>query len=65
MGEDAKAYRVSDFCRCYAISKAGFYREIAAKRLCIIKRGHTTLVTLSEAERWFENLCQNQSQKSV
>ena len=54
---EQKAYRVSEFCRLYAISKASFYRETAAKKLRIIKRGRTTLVSRDEAERWFASLC--------
>jgi len=59
MSEAAKAYRVSEFCQRYVISKASFYREVAAHRLAIIKRGRTTLITHTEAERWFLALCQN------
>jgi hypothetical protein len=58
MIEEAKAYRVPEFCRRYIISRASFYREVAAKRLRIIKRGKTTLITHEEAERWFSSLCQ-------
>lgn len=53
MDIEAKAYRVSEFCKRYVISKASFYREVAANRLHIIKRGRTTLITHDEAERWF------------
>jgi len=63
MDEEAKAYRVSEFCRRYVISKASFYREVAANRLHIVKRGRTTLIVRDEAERWFENLCRNQPQQ--
>jgi len=57
MDEEARAYRVSEFCQRYIISKASFYREVAANRLHIIKRGRTTLITHDEAERWFEAIC--------
>lgn len=50
------AYRVSDFCRVYVISKASFYREVQAGRLRILKRGRRSLVERTEAERWFANL---------
>jgi hypothetical protein len=63
MEEQAQAYRVSEFCKRYVISKASFYREITANKLHIIKRGRTTLITRSEAERWFTNLCQSQPQQ--
>lgn len=61
---DKEVYRVFEFCQRYAISKASFYRETAANRLNIIKRGRTTLITRTEAERWFENICQSRSQQS-
>ena len=61
MEQDVKAFRVSEFCRRFLLSFAGFYREVAAKRLHIIKRGHTTLIIYAEAERWFEALKHNQS----
>jgi hypothetical protein len=60
-----EAYRVKEFCQRYAISKASFYRETAANRLRTIKRGRTTLVACTEANRWFENLCQNQPKQPV
>jgi len=50
------AYRVSDFCRIYVISKASFYREVQAGRLQLVKRGRSTLVERVEAERWFADL---------
>jgi hypothetical protein len=57
MNEEAEVYRVSEFCARYVLSKATFYREVAANRLHTIKRGRTTLVTRAEAERWFKFLC--------
>ncbi len=60
-----EAYRVKEFCNRYAISKASFYRETAAKRLHILKRGRTTLVARTEADRWFESLGQGQPQQSA
>lgn len=62
---EKQAYRVSEFCQRYSISKASFYRETAAARLQIIKRGRTTLISRAEAERWFAELCKNQPQKSA
>ena len=61
MSEEVTAYRVSEFCKRYVLSKATFYREVAADRLHTIKRGRTTLVTCAEAERWFASLCQRQT----
>jgi hypothetical protein len=56
MDNDVKAFRVSEFCQIYVISKASFYREVTAKKLTIIKRGRTTLITKDKAERWFASL---------
>jgi hypothetical protein len=56
MEDEITAYRVRQFCKRYVLSKATFYREVAAKRLIPIKRGRTTLITHAEAERWFETL---------
>ena len=50
------AYRVSEFCKKYVISKSSFYREVKANRLQLIKRGRTTLIMRGEAERWFASL---------
>ena len=61
MSEEIQAFRVSDFCKRYVLSRATFYREVSARQLHTIKRGSTTLVVRSEAERWFQSLCQNQS----
>jgi len=57
-------YRVSDFCRVYAISKASFYREIQAGRLRLVKRGKSSLVERREAERWFAALKNPPAQKT-
>jgi Helix-turn-helix domain len=61
-----EAYRVSEFCQRYAISRTSLYKEIWADRLRIIKRGRRTLISRAEAERWFSNLCQqNQPQHTA
>lgn len=53
---EQELYRVKDFCRLYALSHATFYREVAAKKLTIIKRGRSTLVRKEEATRWLRQL---------
>ena len=62
---DKEVYRILEFCQRYAISRSSLYREIAANRLHVIKRGRRTLIPRKEAERWFENLCGSQPQQSV
>jgi hypothetical protein len=60
------AYRVSEFCQIYVISKASFYREVQAGRLHILKRGRRSLVERNEAEKWFGRLknCSPQIKKA-
>lgn len=60
---EKEAYRVSEFCQRYAISRTALYSEIGTRRLRIIKRGRRTLIARVEAERWFENLQKNQTQQ--
>jgi hypothetical protein len=63
MDEEAKAYRVSEFCQRYVISKASVYREIAADRLHPIKCRGRTLIRRDEAERWFQELSHERYQR--
>jgi excisionase family DNA binding protein len=66
MDEEAEAYRVSEFCQRYKISRTSLYKEVSEKRLRFIKRGRRTLIARLEAERWFAALCQQgQPQQTV
>ncbi|MFY9286914.1 MAG: helix-turn-helix domain-containing protein [Alphaproteobacteria bacterium] len=56
-----QAYRVSEFCELYKISKTTFYKEINEQRLHILKCGRRTLIARPEAERWFASLSQAQN----
>jgi hypothetical protein len=58
---ESEVLRITEFCQRYAISRTAFYREVWGQRLRIVKRGRRTLITRVEAERWFENTC-NQPQ---
>lgn len=51
---EQEIYRVNDFCHRYAISRSGFYREIRAHRLRVMKRGCRTYVARTDAEAWVE-----------
>lgn len=51
---EQEIYRVNDFCVRYAISRSGFYREIRANRLRVMKRGYRTYVSRTDAEAWVE-----------
>jgi len=50
-----KPYRIMEFCEKYSISRATFYREVAANRLIAFKRGRRTLIAHRDAEAWHEN----------
>jgi len=52
---EQEIYRVNDFCLRYAISRSGFYREIRANRLRVMKRGCRTYVARTDAEAWLES----------
>ena len=58
MDKEAKVYRVSEFCKLYAICRTSLYKEVNENRLHLIKRGRRTLIAHHEAERWFAELCQ-------
>jgi hypothetical protein len=65
MEQVAKAYRVSEFCKRYLISRASLYREISAQKIQIIKRGRRTLISHEEAERWFAALAARAANKPI
>ena len=52
---EQEVYRVKDFCERYAMSRRSFYREIKANRLRVMKRGHRTYITRSDAQVWLES----------
>ena len=62
---EAELLRVNEFCKCYATSRASFYREVKAQRLSIVKRGRTTLITRAEANRWLATICKNTSSSKI
>ena len=51
---EQEIYRISDFCKRYAISRRSFYREIKANKLRVIKRGYRTLIAREDAELWLQ-----------
>ena len=55
---EQEIYRVNDFCLRYAISRSGFYREIRANRLRVMKRGCRTYIARTDAEAWVESQLQ-------
>lgn len=57
---EKQAYRISQFCFAYGISRSQAYEEIARKRLKIIKSGRMTLISREAAQAWLQ-LCQSES----
>ena len=47
---------VAAFCQERSMSRATFYREVAAGRIRPVKRGRRTLIRNSEAERYDDGL---------
>jgi len=47
---------VTRFCEERSMSRATFYREVKAGRLCPVKRGTRTLVPAAEADRYDSSL---------
>lgn len=47
---------VRAFCQERSMSRATFYREVAAGKLKPVKRGRRTLVRASEAQRYDDSL---------
>ena len=50
------AFSVNEFLEWASISRASFYREVAAKNLKINKFGTKTLVTAENATAWLNSL---------
>ena len=65
MDVQIEVYRVSEFCEHYKISRTSLYKEVNEHRLHLVKRGRRTLITRSEAERWFSSLCQQSQPQEV
>ena len=47
---------VQDFCRERSMSRATFYREVAAGKIKPVKRGRRTLIRSKDAERYDNSL---------
>ena len=64
--DEAEAYRVTEFCQRYKISRTSLYKEVNEKRLCLVKRGRRTLIAYPEARRWWTALCeQKESEQTI
>jgi excisionase family DNA binding protein len=49
-------FTVADFCTRYSIGRTSFYREVAARRIKILKFGAATRITRQDAEAWLASL---------
>ncbi|WP_289296358.1 hypothetical protein [uncultured Reyranella sp.] len=55
--KDAVLFKtVATFCQERSMSRATFYREVAAGRLAAVKRGKRTLIRADEAQRYDNSL---------
>lgn len=53
-GYQRKAYRVNDFCAAYGIGRTTFYEEVKDGRLPLVRVGSRTLVSVEDAEAWWD-----------
>jgi excisionase family DNA binding protein len=51
-----QAYRISEFCSAFGLSKEMVYREIRAERLQAVKVGDRTLIPADSALAWLKTL---------
>lgn len=56
MTQEQKLMTVNQFKERYNISHTAFYRQVAAKKLRIIKIGSSTRVSLADADAWLAGL---------
>jgi hypothetical protein len=50
--EVIQAFRISEFCEAYGISKWKFYEEVSTGRLKVIKRGRAVFIPKENAAAW-------------
>ena len=53
---DVELYTVPEFLRCFSISRTGFYREVKAGRIRLLKLGTASRVSRKDAEAWMQSL---------
>jgi len=54
--EEKELLTIGEFTCRYSISRTSLYREIQAKRLCLIKRGRRSLISRIDAAAWVDAL---------
>jgi len=47
-------FSVAEFCHIYGIGKTKTYEEVKSGRLRVVKIGRRTLVSVMDAQAWFE-----------
>jgi excisionase family DNA binding protein len=50
------ALRIPEFCRAFGVGRSKFYELVARRELRPRKSGKQTLISVAEAERWFNSL---------
>ncbi len=53
---DNELITVPEFLRLFSICRTSFYDEVAAGRLCILKRGSRSFVAREDALNWMQGL---------
>jgi predicted DNA-binding transcriptional regulator AlpA len=47
---------VPDFLNTYAVSRTGFYREVARGNIRVVKIGRSSRIARADAQRWAASL---------
>jgi excisionase family DNA binding protein len=53
---EKRAFRIPEFCRAFGVGRSKFYELVARRQLRPRKSGRQTLISVAEAERWFNSL---------
>jgi excisionase family DNA binding protein len=53
---EKQAFSIDEFAQQFSIGKTKIYQEIKEGRLCAVKSGHRTLITMEAAKEWLSNL---------
>lgn len=56
VSDNKGALTVNEFCSWASISRAKFYREVTEGRIRVRKIGRKSVVIVTEARSWLENL---------
>lgn len=62
---ELRSMKIDTFCERYGVSRPTVYREIAAGRLILRKRGASSLILADDAEAWAKALPEFKSGKAT